>query len=167
MKPLFLWLFLAISSSCGNQQTPQVPEGRVAKVIAVKDGDTLDLLTRDKFVISVRLNEIDCPEKKQAFGQKAKAFTSDFCFGKYVRVEGSKKDGYGRLLADIYDEKGRHLNYLLVENGLAWKYLQYSKSPELGKLEENARRNRVGLWAEKNPISPWEFRKLRIKNIAN
>ena len=164
MKLYSLLLFLATSYSCSPPQTtpPKIGE-RVAKVIAVKDGDTIDLLTRDNFVISVRLDEIDCPEKKQAFGQKAKQFTSDFCFGKYVRVEGIKKDGYGRLLAHIYDDNGRHLNYLLVENGLAWHYTQYSKTLALTELEQTARLKRVGLWADAHPIAPWDFRKIKTK----
>lgn len=34
----------------------------------------------------VRLAEIDCPEKSQAFGQRAKQFTSELVFGKEVAV---------------------------------------------------------------------------------
>ena len=109
------------------------------------------------------MNEIDCPEKKQAFGQKAKQFTSDFCFGKYVEIVGHKKDRYGRTIAFVIDENGRNLNEELVKNGFAWQYVKYSKSERLFMLEQEARKNKLGLWIDENPIAPWEFRKLKRK----
>ena len=52
-----------------------------AKVVGVKDGDTYVTLI-DKTQITIRLEHVDCPEKKQAYGQVAKQFGSNFCFGK-------------------------------------------------------------------------------------
>ena len=42
--------------------------------------------------------------------------------------------------------------------GLAWWYRQYSKDASLGVLEEDARQARRGLWADPNPVPPWEVR---------
>lgn len=45
-------------------------------VVGVIDGDTIEVLrsqSRDR----IRLHGIDCPEKGQAFGQKAKQATSE------------------------------------------------------------------------------------------
>ena len=62
------------------------------KVIGVKDGDTVELLMNGKPHV-VRLSNIDCPEKKQPFGNNAKQFVSDLCFGKMVRMStDGKKD---------------------------------------------------------------------------
>lgn len=130
----------------------------VGKVIAVKDGDTIEVL-QGKETYRIRLFGIDCPEKNQAFGNKAKQFTSDKCFGKKVTVRVNNKDMYGRYVADVILPDGNNLNVLLVKNGLAWHYKAYSKDKNLAKLEENARKKRIGLWADKNPIAPWEFRK--------
>ena len=55
-----------------------------AKVIGVKDGDTMAILFENKQIV-VRLAHIDTPEKNQPFGLKAKQFASDFCFGKTVK----------------------------------------------------------------------------------
>jgi micrococcal nuclease len=45
------------------------------KVIKVADGDTLTILNGSKKT-KIRLYGIDCPEKGQAFGKKAKKFTA-------------------------------------------------------------------------------------------
>ena len=42
---------------------------------------------------------------------------------------------------------------------MAWHYKQYSKDQELASAEVEARKKRLGLWAEKSPIAPWEWRK--------
>jgi endonuclease YncB( thermonuclease family) len=57
-----------------------------ALVIGIAECDTITLL-RDKEQVRIRLYGIDCPEGGQAFGKKAKKFTSDMIFGKVVEVE--------------------------------------------------------------------------------
>ena len=47
----------------------------------------------------------------------------------------------------------------LLSAGLAWHYKQYSRDPEMAKLEFQARSAKRGLWAEPNPVPPWEWRK--------
>ena len=42
------------------------------KIIHISDGDTVHLLTDKKEKIKIRLNDIDAPESKQAFGNKSK-----------------------------------------------------------------------------------------------
>jgi micrococcal nuclease len=129
-----------------------------AKVVGVKDGDTYVIL-KDKTPITIRLAHIDCPEKKQAYGQVAKKFGSDFCFGKQVIViSDGKKDRNGRIIGEIFFNQ-RCLNKDLVKNGLAWHFKKYSKSLEYAELEITARKNKVGLWKDINPIAPWDWRK--------
>jgi micrococcal nuclease len=129
-----------------------------AKVVGVKDGDTYVIL-KDKTPITIRLAHIDCPEKKQAYGQAAKKFGSDFCFGKQVIViSDGKKDRNGRIIGEIFFNQ-RCLNKDLVKNGLAWHFKKYSKSLEYAQLEITARKNKMGLWKDINPIAPWDWRK--------
>lgn len=117
------------------------------------------LLSPDNQSITVRLAEIDAPEKSQAFGQAAKQFTSDLCFGKMVKLIGNQKDQYGRTVAAIELENGTNINHEIVKQGYAWQYRAYSKSMELAMLEQQAREARLGLWQDANPTPPWNFRK--------
>lgn len=128
------------------------------KVIAVKDGDTIEILV-NTLPIRVRLYGIDCPEKSQAFGQRARQFTSDLIFGKIVKVKVKDTDRYGRSVGEVILPDGRILNYELVKAGLAWWYRQFSKDPLLKKYEDDARSKGLGLWADPDPKAPWDFRR--------
>ena len=57
-----------------------------SRVVGVVDGDPLRVSRKEGGTLKVRLYGIDCPEKKQAFGARAKQFTSRLAFGKEVRV---------------------------------------------------------------------------------
>ncbi len=129
-----------------------------AKVIGVHDGDSITVLTSDNKQIKVRLEGIDCPELKQDFGQKAKQATSALCFGKDVRVQQTGKDRYGRTLAYVYVDN-ICVNKELLKQGMAWHFKKYNSDPELAKLENIARSQKIGLWSQPNPVAPWEFRR--------
>jgi micrococcal nuclease len=129
------------------------------KVVGVKDGDTFVILIDGNEQV-VRFANIDCPEKKQPFGKKAKYFVSDMCFGKNIKlIHQNKYDRYKRLIAEIILEDGTNLNKKLVKQGLAWHFKKYSDDLEYSNLEIEAKNNRIGLWSEENPIAPWEWRK--------
>ena len=57
-----------------------------AKVIHISNGDTITVLNDTKEHIKIRLNGIDCPEKAQAYGNKAKGFTKELVAGQAVPV---------------------------------------------------------------------------------
>lgn len=67
------------------------------KVIQIADGDTLTLVVGTEQV-KVRLEGIDCPEAKQAFGNRAKQALSDLVHGKDVTVTKTGTDRYKRTL---------------------------------------------------------------------
>ena len=129
------------------------------KVVAVKDGDTLEIMKKG-VAVRVRLYGIDCPERGQAFGQMAKQFASDLAFGKTVKVIEKDRDRYGRMVGEVILEDGRSLNRELVRAGLAWWYRQYAKKDaELEMLERDAWEAKAGLWADTDPVPPWNWRK--------
>ncbi len=132
-------------------------------MVGIADGDTIKVL-HGKKVESIRLKGIDCPEKHQPFGMKAKQFASSLCFGLEVNVLETNRDRYNRLVADIVLPDGRILNHEMVKNGYAWWYKQYSPHDEfLRELESEARKSKLGLWREAHPEPPWLFRKVRKK----
>ena len=113
--------------------------------------------------IVIRLEHIDAPEKKQAFGTVSKKKLSDLAFGKNVTLISTGKKGNfdrnGRMIAEIYNNEKTCLNKEVLKTGLAWHYKKYSTNAEYAQLENTARKNRVGLWADKSPIAPWNFRR--------
>ena len=145
-------------------QPPAPAAAREAKaqwsctVVGVSDGDTVQVLREGK-AVKVRLFGVDTPERAQAYGSRAKQFTSDVVFGKTVAVLARDRDRYGRAAADLVLPDGRSFNHELVRAGLAWWYRHYSKDPTLEALEAEARAARRGLWADADPTPPWEFRR--------
>jgi len=133
------------------------------KVVSIADGDTFTILTANKEQVKIRLYGIDCPEAKQDFGSKAKQFTSTLCFQKIVKAEIKNNDRYGRKIAVVHLPDGRIINKEILRAGLAWHYKHYDNSKELALIEENARKNKTGLWSLKNPVAPWEFRSNKRK----
>ncbi|GAB2531612.1 thermonuclease family protein [Rufibacter soli] len=162
---LLCLLFLLACKKKQEQLVEQQKEGHY-RVIAIKDGDTIELL-KDGKPLRVRLQGVDCPEKTQAFGERARQFTSDQAFGKFVQLKVSDIDRYGRTVGEIILPDGRNLNYELVKYGFAWHYTAYSKDQELARLEQEARAHKWGLWADPSPQAPWDFRKQRKSNSAS
>lgn len=131
-------------------------KGKVVKVI---DGDTVDVLTSQKQKIRIRLLDIDAPESRQAYGNVSRKYLASLIAGKNVFVKGNKKDIYRRTLGTIFYNK-ININAKMVENGYAWAYRHkgIANSKKMVKLESIAKQNKRGLWQDKKPIAPWNFR---------
>jgi micrococcal nuclease len=106
----FIVVLLFVSNSVFGQLT--------GKVVSVADGDTLTLLTSDQHQTRIRLHGIDCPERKQDFGAKAKQFLADLVFAKEVYVKGMDIDRYGRTIGIVIVE-GVNVNEALLRAGIA------------------------------------------------
>jgi len=108
----------------------------------------------------IRLHGIDCPESGQPFRTKAKQFTADLAFDKVVKLIVKDTDRYGRLVAVVILPDGRNLNHEIVRAGFGWWFVKYARNDAtLEKLESEARSAKRGLWADENPVPPWEWRK--------
>ena len=128
-----------------------------ATVVAVHDGDTITV--RSDITTKIRLFGIDAPELKQPHGQASKQALSGLVFGKTVTVTPANKDRYGRTVAQIKAD-GVDVNNKMVELGAAWWYTDYAKNDTIKQqLQSDAQGKRIGLWADKNPMPPWDFRK--------
>jgi len=126
------------------------------KCVGIGDGDTISVMRYGR-AVKVRLEGIDCPELGQAFGTRAKRFTSAMVFRKIVDVREYDKDEYDRIVARVYVE-GKDLSLELVRAGLAWRFRR-SSDLVLDKAEAQARTQKRGLWSTPNPIPPWEYRR--------
>ena len=133
-------------------------------VVGISDGDTLTVLDHNRQQHKIRLKGIDAPESHQPFGQKSKTSLAALVFNKEILAECGKQDKYRREICTIIVD-GRDANLEQVKAGMAWHYKQYSKeqSPQDREnyeiAEFNAKIRRLGLWADTNPMPPWEWRR--------
>lgn len=134
-------------------------QSHAVTVIGVSDGDTLTVMNKGR-PMKVRLANIDAPEKQQAFGARSKQSLSELCFGRDAKLDGAKKDRYGRTVAVVHCD-AINANVAQVRNGMAWVYRQYNHDAALPAIEAMARLSRVGLWSDRSPQEPWLFRKER------
>ena len=133
-------------------------------VVGVADGDTITVLDQQKNTYKIRLQGIDAPEKKQAFGEKSKQSLHDLVHSKQVRIEYDKEDKYGRIVGKVtIGDLDICLQQLSL--GLAWHYKKYqneqstSDQAVYSDTELKSKSLKLGLWADDAPMSPWEFRK--------
>jgi endonuclease YncB( thermonuclease family) len=131
-------------------------ESWTGRVVAVHDGDTLTVLRYWRGV-KLRLNAIDAPELGQPYGRQSRKSLSSLCFGRYASVFPVGQDKYGRLLARVTCG-GQEANAEQLRRGMAWHYVQYSRDATLQALENKARGQRLGLWADGQAQPPWHFR---------
>ena len=130
-------------------------------VVEILDGDTIEVLHNNR-PERIRLNGIDCPEKGQAYGKRAKQAASELVFGKDVTLNTFGKDKYGRTIADVILPDGTNVNHELVKDGWCWWYRKYAPGDViLEELETRARTSGIGLWADPQPVPPWEWRQAR------
>ncbi|KPH13264.1 nuclease [Chryseobacterium sp. ERMR1:04] len=154
MKKMMCVVVLFFTSMCVFSQIK-------ARIIGIKDGDTVVALLADKTQETLRLAEVDCPEKKQPFGNNAKQFTSSKVFGKEVIFYRVTKDRYRRTIAKIFYDNNKYLSAEIIKSGYGWWYFKASKDLQLQEYEMLARKKKRGLWADKNAMSPWDFRKMK------
>jgi len=135
------------------------------KVVNVADGDTITVLVKNNTQYKIRLQGIDAPEKAQPYGQKSKQSLHQQVHSKQVTVEYQKKDMYGRIIGKVL-LNGIDICLKQIELGMAWHYKQYESEQSrqdreiYTKAELFAQAERLGIWNDKLPTAPWEFRKL-------
>ena len=157
---------LAICLTCAALwgQSASATEGRElsGQVMRIIDGDTLELRAADDKTVSIRLAQIDAPEKAQPYGDMATKALSALTLGKPVRVEVVDLDRYGRSVGEVYFGD-LHVNAEMVRQGHAWAYTRYVESLAIIGLEDEARNHERGLWtlplAQREP--PWVWRHRR------
>ncbi len=138
------------------------------KVIKVSDGDPISVKklknnVLDGDLIKVRLYGVDAPEKDQDFGYESKKALMNYVSNKTIEIDIKSKDRYGRSVGILYVD-GRNINEELLRDGYVWYYEQYDKNNERSRLlQENAMKNKLGLFSKKGYVEPWKFRKAKKK----
>lgn len=143
---------------------PLVAAALACLVVAIADGDTLTVRCEAQAeqpaqTITIRLAEIDAPEKRQPFGERSRQALAAMCFQKPTTVKPQTRDRYGRTVARINCD-GTDANAEQVHAGMAWVFDQYVTDRALYAVQNEARAAGRGLWADREPVAPWEWRKV-------
>jgi endonuclease YncB( thermonuclease family) len=135
----------------------------VGRVVGLSDGDTITVLDARLSQHKIRLAGIDAPEKGQPFGNRSKASLSSLVMGRSVEVEWHKRDRYGRVVG-VVRVGTQDVGLAQVRAGMAGHYKAYEREQGLVErrayvsAEEEARALSKGLWADRQPQAPWEYR---------
>lgn len=143
------------------------------KAIKVADGDSITILDADLVQHKIRINGIDAPEKAQPFGERSRQNMVRMVAGKDVSADCHKADRYGRQVCKIWVQPtecptcGKTLDagHAQIISGMAWWYRQFAQeqsAEDQGRYEsaeEEARARKIGLWVDKSPTAPWEWRR--------
>lgn len=130
-------------------------------VIGIADGDTLTArcdAAEGKTNITVRVAEIDAPEKGQAWGTRSRQHLAELCHGKAATVRPRTTDRYGRTVARVECD-GIDASAEQVRAGMAWVFDRYVTDRSLYAVQDAARGERRGLWGDAESVAPWEWRK--------
>ncbi|GAB1393066.1 hypothetical protein MASR1M60_12290 [Rhodocyclaceae bacterium] len=170
MRRLSLFLiFLAIGTH------PALAESLKGVVVSIADGDTLTVLDSQHQQHKISLSGIDAPEMVQPFGQQSKSALSAMVFNRVVEVIGNKKDRDGGTIGKVMAAdpncnmpacpRTHDVNLMQLMSGMAWWYRDYAREQSPKDREDyevaefQAKSQRRGLWADKNPVPPWDWRR--------
>lgn len=154
-------------------------------VVGISDGDTLTARCPTEGAahpyqqVKVRLAAIDAPERKQPYGNRARQALSELTFQKQALLDCPKTDRYKRHVCTVWvapasaPDGPRTLDagLAMVTQGMAWWYRAYSREQtaeargQYEFAEQEARAKRVGLWADREPVAPWEWRRAKKERL--
>ena len=167
---------LLLTSCMAAKAGVAVSDERDCVVVAISDGDTLTARCGKEggfTQLKVRLAGIDAPERGQAFGARAREALAGLTFGRPVDLHCRKTDRYGRRVCQVMVAPASKpdgpatvdAGLALLSVGLAWWYRDYAREQSVEEVaryasaEEEAKRRRVGLWRDVDPVAPWQWRR--------
>lgn len=139
------------------------PDGEILAVLSVHDGDSLRLRRANGEDMAVRLYGVDCPELGQPYGKAARDLTRQLV-GDRVTVRPTGGKSWRREVAVVVLQSGRSVQTALVNAGLAWVDDRFCRRAECDgwrQAQAMARAARRGLWADADPMPPWQWRRLK------
>lgn len=128
-----------------------------AEITYFYDGDTVKIKDQ-AYEYKLRITDIDAPERNQTYGKKSRRALMDFCAETNIFVAISGTDKYGRKLGKLLCNQ-QDVSTHMVKYGHAWFNKRFSMNYTLDLAEQDARKNKLGLWQNTNPAPPWVWRK--------
>lgn len=160
---LLLWVVNYFFSDDGSKNAPT---GETFTVTRVADGDTIYVRDASGQSNRIRFLGIDAPETKMAYGKQSQQALKKIldAAGKKVQVVYTERDVHNRIIGKVIAD-GKDVNLEMIKTGNAWYFKRYAKDvdPNDRKLyaaaEKEARAKKLGLWADPDPVPPWDWRK--------
>lgn len=168
MKRILL-LFALIGLAAGA-----LAETLAGRVEAIVDGDTLRVDVPGRGQLRVRLAWVAAPARLQEHGEAARSSLGALAYGRTVQLENAQfSGGEWRAVVRAPAPAARcgnadcpptlDLGLAQVERGMAWHDRRSAGQPQSAQAayqqaEFAAKIRRLGLWAGKNPLPPWEWR---------
>ncbi len=170
--------YIIISFISLTLYSPALADTLQGKVVKIADGDTVTIVDDSGKKHRIRLMGIDAPEKNQSYGDVSTQSLVELVSGKTVTIEYERLDRYKRIIGKVLvDPPGDVFCLALdcvkkidvgleqIKVGLAWHYKKYQGEQEendrraYSEAEIGARAEIKGLWAEKEPMAPWRWRR--------
>lgn len=159
------------------------------KVKSVGDGDGFRVIHLPRMqsciygtghaTLSIRLAGVDAPEMRffgypaQPHAKESQRFLKKLIFNKEVHITILSIDTYQRLISIVHINDGlinyKNINLELVKAGAACVYkgagAEYGEMEQaLKSAERLARKNKLGMWANKNVVLPMDYKKQKYKS---
>lgn len=137
--------------------------------IAIKDGDTFSVRTSDQKFHTIRIAAIDAPELRQPHGEIAREALRARILDRTVLIKWTKRDRNQRIVGQVSIGL-RDIGLELIREGSAWHATHYMREQSAkdralySEAEVDARRERKGLWKNRDAVPPWELRTMGRKN---
>lgn len=156
---LLLFCVLCISLSLIDAAQAEEQSITIRGEIRVFDGDTIEIGP-----LLLRLHGVDAPERGQSCasreggrwrcGAVSSNRVAELIKGRELSCEARDRDPYGRIIAKC-DVAGVDIGEVLVKEGLAWAFVEYSL--DYVRLEAEAKQSGVGVW-QADTQTPWAYR---------
>lgn len=164
-SPVYVLLLILIVARAWQYDRQEVPEtstfnGENYRLERVHDGDTVTLRNWEGQLVKIRFYGLDSPELNQPGGPEAKKFLSRLLLGQNISLTILGYDQYDRFLGRLFVGK-QAVDEIMIAQGQAWVYPNYCRQEfcdSLRKMEQKARRQKLGLWSNPQPIKPWQWR---------
>lgn len=168
------FVVLSLIAGC-DRQDPNKPPAGPYTVAEVFDGDSFNLTGAKNQLVRVRIAGIDAPEKGQPYATKARESLEGLLRSGEIQLMPVKKDRFDRWVANIAIGN-QDVGLTQVNRGYAWFFRRYqsdlseSMQRAYADAEQQAKRERVGLWAglgsanrTLEPEPPWKYRERNRK----
>ena len=126
----------------------------------IHDGDTFQAHLINKAFLNCRIWGIDAPELDQPWGKVSKSALIELIHQRKIKIQ-KISDSYSRTVVTVH-LSGRDIALELIKMGLAWHDPKFSPGKkDYAEAQKQAQKNKIGLWSDKYPVPPWEWRKKR------